>query len=46
MGQKEISLSDIYRSVWPFVALMVLGLGIVMAFPGITTWLPDLVYAH
>ncbi len=44
MAPKEISLSDIYRSVWPFVALMVLGLGIVMAFPGIATWLPDLVY--
>ncbi len=46
MAPKEISLSDIYRSVWPFVALMVLGLGIVMAFPGIATWLPDLVYAQ
>ncbi len=46
MAPKEISLSDIYRSVWPFVALMVLGLGIVMVFPGIATWLPDLVYAN
>ncbi len=46
MAPKEISLSDIYRSVWPFVALMILGLGIVMVFPGIATWLPDLVYAN
>ena len=46
MAPKEISLSDIYRSVWPFVALMILGLGIVMLFPGIATWLPDLVYAN
>ncbi|MEA1911009.1 MAG: C4-dicarboxylate ABC transporter, partial [Spirochaetota bacterium] len=46
MAPKEISLSDIYRSVWPFVALMILGLGIVMAFPSIATWLPDLVYVH
>ena len=46
MAPDEISLSDIYRSVWPFVALMILGLGIVMVFPGIATWLPDLVYAN
>ncbi|RKX85282.1 MAG: C4-dicarboxylate ABC transporter [Spirochaetes bacterium] len=46
MAPKEISLSDIYRSVWPFVALMILGLAIVMMFPGIATWLPDLVYAN
>jgi len=44
MAPKEITLSDIYRSVWPFVGLMIIGLGIVMLFPGIATWLPDLVY--
>ncbi len=46
MAPKEITLSDIYRSVWPFVGLMVLGLVIVMLFPDLATWLPHLVYKN
>ena len=44
MAPKEISLGDIYRSVWPFVLIMIFGLVIVMIFPQIATWLPDLYY--
>lgn len=40
MAPPEITLGDIYRSVWPFVAVMVLGLALVMAFPEIAMWLP------
>lgn len=40
MAPPEISLSDVYRSVWPFVTLMALSLVIIMAFPEIATWLP------
>jgi tripartite ATP-independent transporter DctM subunit len=42
MAPKEISLMDIYKSVFPFVLLMILGLGIIIAFPEIALWLPGL----
>ena len=44
MAPPEITLPDIYRSIVPFVFVMCLGLGIVMAFPQVALWLPDLVY--
>jgi TRAP-type mannitol/chloroaromatic compound transport system permease large subunit len=46
MAPKDYSIGDIYRSVWPFVGLMILGLGIVTAFPQIALWLPQQVYAR
>ncbi len=46
MAPKEISLADIYRSIIPFVAVMVLGLALVMIFPELATWLPDEVYSR
>ncbi|MDI7863744.1 TRAP transporter large permease subunit [Rhizobiaceae bacterium n13] len=44
MAPPEISLADIYRSVWPFVIIMCIGLAIIMAFPEIALWLPHHVY--
>ncbi|MFC3286050.1 TRAP transporter large permease [Litchfieldella rifensis] len=44
MAPPEISLGDIYRSVWPFVTIMLLGLALVTAFPQIAMWLPDTFY--
>jgi tripartite ATP-independent transporter DctM subunit len=41
MAPKEVTLIDIYRSIVPFVAVMILGLIIVMAFPQIALWLPQ-----
>ena len=41
MAPKEITLYDIYRSIIPFVIVMVIGLAIVMAFPEIATYLPE-----
>ncbi len=38
----EITLWDIYRSIAPFFVLMVIGLVIVMVFPQIALWLPNL----
>jgi len=40
MAPPEISITDIYRSIIPFVLVMVFGLAIVMAFPEIALWLP------
>ena len=41
MAPPEISLGDIYRSVWPFVIIMMVGLAIIMMFPQIALWLPE-----
>ncbi|MBP1852380.1 TRAP transporter large permease [Rhizobium halophytocola] len=46
MAPPEIRLIDIYKSVVPFVAIMILGLAIVTAFPSIATWLPNHVYVR
>ncbi len=44
MAPPEISLMDIYRSIVPFVLVMCLGLALVMIFPQIALWLPNLYY--
>ena len=44
MAPPEITLGDIYRSIIPFVAVMAAALAIIMIFPQIALWLPDLVY--
>ena len=44
MAPKEITLSDIYRSIIPFVGVMIFALAIVIAFPQIALWLPEYVY--
>ncbi len=41
MAPKEVTLIDIYRSIIPFVLVMIFGLIIVMAFPEIALWLPQ-----
>ena len=46
MAPPEITLVDIYRSVFPFILVMLLALGLVMAFPGIALWLPNHVYGN
>ena len=35
-----ISMSDVYRGMWPFVAIQVVGLFLCVAFPEIVLWLP------
>ena len=42
MAPKEVTLIDIYRSIIPFVIVMLFGLILVMAFPQIALWLPQL----
>ena len=44
MAPPEISIRDIYRSIVPFVAVMVVALAVVMIFPQIALWLPNYVY--
>ncbi len=44
MAPPEVTLWDIYRSIVPFVGVMLLALILVMSFPQIALWLPDTVY--
>ena len=46
MAPPEITLADIYRSIFPFVLVMVVALILVMVFPQIAMWLPGQVYAN
>ncbi len=46
MAPPEISLIDIYRSIIPFVFVMVLGLTLVMIFPQLALWLPEYHYGR
>lgn len=41
LAPKEISLADIYRSIWPFAAIMALTIILLMIFPQIALWLPE-----
>ena len=46
MAPKEVTLADIYRSIIPFVLVMMVGLVLVMVFPGIALWLPNLYFGQ
>lgn len=46
MAPPEVSLSDIYRSITPFVFVMGLALVLVMLFPQIALWLPEQHYGR
>ena len=41
MAPPEVTLADIYRSIVPFVAVMIAALAIVMIFPQLALWLPN-----
>lgn len=38
----SVTTGDIYKGIVPFVAIQVFGLALLIAFPGIGTWLPSL----
>jgi len=46
MAPKEVSLADIYRSIIPFVLVMMFGLALVILFPQIALWLPNIYFGH
>lgn len=39
---KEVTMTDIMAGAAPFIVVMLAGLALVVAFPGIATWLPGL----
>lgn len=44
LAPKEVTLIDIYRSIWPFVIMMVAVIVLVAVFPQLALWLPQYVY--
>jgi tripartite ATP-independent transporter DctM subunit len=38
----DISLNEIYASLWPFIGLQIIGLLVVILYPELTLWLPAL----
>ena len=39
-----VTSGDVYRGITPFVLIQVLGLALVVLFPALATWLPDLLF--
>ena len=46
LAPREITLPDIYRSIWPFVIMIGMVIALVMAFPQIALWLPQTVRGY
>lgn len=46
MAPKEITLMDIYKSIIPFVFVMLFGLVLLMIFPQLALWLPEKVLGY
>ncbi len=44
VAPKEIPMSDIFKAALPFLALQLFGLTLLMVFPKLITWLPNIVY--
>jgi TRAP-type mannitol/chloroaromatic compound transport system permease large subunit len=40
----EVTTGDLYRSVVPFLIMQVLGIVILVLFPQIALWLPELIF--
>jgi TRAP-type C4-dicarboxylate transport system permease large subunit len=38
----SVGLGTIFRGVWPMVLVLVITLGILLAFPAISLWLPSM----
>ena len=40
-GRGHVTLDDLIRGIWPFIVLELLILAVLIAFPGLSTWLPS-----
>jgi tripartite ATP-independent transporter DctM subunit len=40
IAPKSITLNDMYVGIWPFIAIQVLVVALIIAFPDVVTWLP------
>jgi len=39
---KDVSMGDVYLSVFPFIILQIIGLSILIIFPEVALWLPNM----
>jgi TRAP-type mannitol/chloroaromatic compound transport system permease large subunit len=46
VAPEEYTMGDIYRGIIPFVMLQIIGLALMITFPQIITWLPDLFFGR
>jgi tripartite ATP-independent transporter DctM subunit len=44
VSDRGIPMSEVWRSVLPFIPLQLIGLGLVMIFPQLALWLPGLIF--
>ena len=44
VAPEEVGTPDIYRGVMPFIAIQILALLLLAAWPGLATWLPSIIY--
>ena len=44
VAPSHIRTLTIYRAIVPFVVIQVIALGLLAAFPGLATWLPDVIF--
>jgi TRAP-type mannitol/chloroaromatic compound transport system permease large subunit len=42
----EYTMGDVYKGIIPFVTIQVIGLAMLVAFPQIITYLPDLFFGR
>ncbi len=42
----EYSMGDVYRGILPFVTIQLIGLALLMVFPQVITWLPDIFFGR
>jgi len=41
---KDVKLVDIYKGIVPYVILQLIGVGAVLMWPALVTWLPSIAY--
>ena len=44
VAPKEVTTTDIYRGVAPFIAIQLFGLGVLAYWPQLATWLPNVIF--
>ncbi len=44
VAPRAVRTAQIYRGALPFVALQMVAIALLITFPGLVTWLPDLIY--
>lgn len=42
----DISLGEIFQSMWPFIGLQIVAILIVIAYPNVALWLPKMVFGY